>query len=580
MRIARAVAFALAIAAPLAIFLWLQPKRGACDGARDSAQPAPADGTPAPPPAPSSGVTPSREPAAKEPTTSGSWRIELDLRGPRGTPLSKGRVRATLSTSTPREGEDAEFAWRRDAATIELEPSAWTLVAEAESDESGDAIPCGDLVSDPVVLDPAGPPAAAVVLGLHARPGIFGKVIPPAAGSEPTPSHPRYGVRWQRLDAGQSSSATWLALSGHDAKLLEVGGRVAYVVHDLESGRYAVAARGDPASPLESLVEVDVGDSMVRRDLSLATIDAATMLHAVVQGLAPKELGSVSFFWIGVERGFAGRGQQTIARSDAPGSFWIAPVERRARAQLQRVLDGTLAADEGAAVTLARDGLVVAAQPLTGGQHEVRFACDTPATLRVRFATKLADGMPRVDLGLAPAAATRLLDDPPATSFAMQGVGGPEDQDAGTAATAEPKSTARSEWTWKSLIPGDFVLVTWGQLHSELRHDEVWWPLARRDVVVKGGDQELAIDLPPLHPLEVRFDRERFGKDAHVQVVLRRFPEWPRFALADGQGIARFEQLPDGDYTVTVVGDMAGERDFTLPGTSELRVEPTRREEH
>ena len=586
MRIARAVAFAIAIAAPLAIFLWLEPPaadRGGSGGdsqrsaTHETGRPAPSDSPPVPqvPRVP----TPTREPAAREPSADGSWRIELDLRGPGGAPLATGRVHATPPGTKITRDDEREFTWRRDAATIDLTPVAWTIVAEAESDVAADAIPCGDLVSDPIPLDPKAPPPGALTVRLHARTGIFGRVLGPSAAPEPSSARPRIGVRWQRLDPGRSIDATELALRGHDATMVALGGGgAAYVVHDIEPGRYAVAVRGDPAGLLETPVEVDVVDAMVRHDLSLAAIDATTMLHAVVQGLASKELGLVSFFWIGHGRE-PGAGDRILARSDAPGSFWLAPVEPEARAQLQRVLEGTLSAGESASVALARDDAVVAAEPLTSGQHEVRFVCDAPASLRVRFATKIPDGAPRLDLALAPAAAARLLDAPPAMSLAMQasGVDGGEATDA---TAANPQSSARSEWTWTRLVPGDFVLVTWGQLHSALRHGEVWWPLARRDVVVKAGEQELEISSPPLHPFEVRFDRARFGKDAHVAVVLRRFPNWPLFAIPDESGIARFEELPDGDYTVTVVGDMIGESDFTMPGTSQLRVEPIRREEH
>lgn len=579
MRIARAVAFAIAIAAPLAMFLWLNPSPkgggGAGDdsrrgSARDAAHRT-ASEAPLSPPAPA----PTREPVVAEPPAKGNWRIELDLRGPGGAPLAKGRVHAT-----PRGkitwNDDEDFVWRRDAATIDLAPAAWTLLAEAESDDTPDAIPCGDLVSDPIELGREAPPPGPLTIRLHARTGIFGRVIGPSAAAEASSARPRVSVRWQLLARGQSMGATDLALRGHDATMVELGGGgTAYVIHDVEPGRYAVAPRGDPAGLLETPVEVEVVDAMVRHDLSLAAIDATTMLHAVVEGLATKELGLVSFFWIGHGRE-PGAGDRTLARSDAPGSFWLTPLEPEARAQLQRVLDGTLTPGESASVALARDDAVVAAEPLTSGQHEVRFVCDAPASLRVRFAAKIPDGAPRLDLALAPAAAARLLDAPPAMSLAMQMAGA--DGEATTAANSQ--SSARSEWTWKRLVPGDFILVTWGQLTSALRHGEVWWPLARRDVVVKAGEQELEVSLPPLHPLEVRFDRERFGKDARVQVVLRSFPNWPLFAIPDESGLARFERLPDGDYTVTVVGDMAGERDFTLPGTSELRVEPMRREEH
>jgi hypothetical protein len=569
-RIARAVAFAIAIAAPLAIFLWLQPPAADRDGqerdaARDATHPPPSEAPPAPP-VPRV-PTPTREPAAHEKPAGGKCRIELDLRGPGDARLPRGRVYDVPSMFTSKE-ECSYFAWQPEAATIGLGPGRCTLVAEAESDDSRDAIPCGDLVSDPVLLDPEAPPPSPLLLRLHFRSGIFGKLLgAPANTPERSAPPPICGVRWQKLDPSRSLAKVDFESRGHDARLVRLAaGEVAYVVHDLEPGRYAVAARSDPVAPFESPSEVELGETMVRRDLSLGTIDPATMLHAVVQGLPSNELEAVSFLWLGGARE-AGASEPIRARSDAPGSFWLAPSGAAARAQLQRVLDGTLADGERPAVALARDGAAVAAEALTSGQHEVRFVCDAPARLRVRLPSNADAGVPSLLLALAPASAATLLDAPPAASNAA-------------IISGLSSTISDTDRTFGPLVPGDFVLVTWGQLHSELRHGEVWWPLARRDVAVKAGEQELAIDLPPLHPLEVRFDRERFGKDARVQVVLRSYPNWPLFAIPDEGGIAKFAQLPDGEYTSTVVGDMAGERDFTLPGTSQLRVEPTRREEH
>jgi hypothetical protein len=97
-------------------------------------------------------------------------------------------------------------------------------------------------------------------------------------------------------------------------------------------------------------------------------------------------------------------------------------------------------------------------------------------------------------------------------------------------------------------------------------------------VTLRAGDQELALDPPALHPLTVRFDRARFGADAKVQLTRRDFAKWPRYAAPDERGVARFDDVPAGDYTVAVIGDAAGQADCTIPGTSDLTVEPTRRE--
>ena len=60
--------------------------------------------------------------------------------------------------------------------------------------------------------------------------------------------------------------------------------------------------------------------------------------------------------------------------------------------------------------------------------------------------------------------------------------------------------------------------------------------------------------------------------------MMHGFEKWPRYAASDERGVARFVDVPAGDYTVAVIGDAAGQVDCTVPETSELTVEPTRRE--
>src|SRR5262249_40451133 len=160
----------------------------------------------------------------------------------------------------------------------------------------------------------------------------------------------------------------------------------------------------------------------------------------------------VSFTWLGGSRE-PGSGDRTFVRSDSSGSFWLTPIQPDARAQLQRVLDGTLATGDNAAVALERDGARLAAEALTSGPHECRCVCAGAACPRLRLARKGPDGSPRPALALAPAAATSLLDAPPSTSLVMQATG--EEREAATSATGATHSIPESEWCWKRLVPGD-----------------------------------------------------------------------------------------------------------------------------
>ncbi len=97
-------------------------------------------------------------------------------------------------------------------------------------------------------------------------------------------------------------------------------------------------------------------------------------------------------------------------------------------------------------------------------------------------------------------------------------------------------------------------------------------------MTLHAGDQEVVVAAPALHPLTVRFDPARFGAGAEVQLTLHGCGNHPRYAAPDERGVARFDDVPAGDYTVSVLGDGSGLADCSIPATSDLTVEPTRRE--
>jgi len=530
------------VAVALAIALWM-PSWTREAGTEPKGDVASAPARPPAAPAATPPATPNH--VAREPATGAT--LTFDLRGPGDAALSCARLIARGDSRAP-----IVLPWSRATPAVVPPATACTIVAEAESRPCD--VPCGDLVSEPYDFDPHALPSQPVVLALHARRGVFGRLLNVPAGAS-------CEVRWR--PAAAQAGPVDLVLGGRAVPLapLDDGGS-AYVVHDMAPGRYVVGVRADLAGPFEVVREFEVSDAMVRLDLSLAAADTVAMLHVLVRGLAPEDLGRVSFQWIGGSPQ-AGRGDAMRQRSDAAGSFWVAPSGDEARDVLRRLLDGIPVNDANVAIALVSDGAVTAAQPIRSGTREVVFECDAEARLRVTFkAPAPAPDDAGLRVVIVPAAAADLLQ-------------GPETMLAGSRALA-----SGGEIAFARLVPGDFVVSVWGQVHSDLNHAEVWWPLERRAIALHAGDQEIALGPPPLEPLTIRFDRALFGKAAQVQLVRKDYAKWPIYAVADADGIARFSGVPAGDYTATVIGDTGGSADLTMPGAGELWIRPERREDH
>jgi len=537
-----------------------------CDSAPRVARPteapaAPGAGAVAPDAAPSLAPaqrSPIDAPAPTPPDSSveGGRSIAFDLRGPDDEPLERGAV--FFEGERPHDrGAPAPRVVQRDwrRATPRLALPEWTTWIRAEADSIDDDLVNFDLASDPVEFGPSarddrdGPPTA---LRLHRRPGVFGRVRGPV---ETTPCsvlcRPKRPTDAPPFDAEEVNYAWgWQATVSRRAD-----GIASYSIVDREPGVFLLAL-GDESGALSPVAEVAVTDRMVRVDLEIGS-DERSSLRVRVAGLTDVELAQLEFEWIDSHSpGDTWCGMNHVLADD--GAFRVTPTYREQRATMRRLLAGTLAPNERCSVAVLRQGEVAAAQPLANGQREATFTLDGDASLTVRMKLGGKDEARR-RLDLEPAAALELLARAPA-----------RDDGAADATTLT--------CTFRNRSPGDFVLQVWAPLASSLHHGEVWWPIERRALTLHAGDQELALEPTPLHPLTVRFDRARFGADARIQLMMHGFAKWPRYAASDERGVARFDDVPAGEYTVAVIGDAAGQVDCTVPETSELTVEPTRRE--
>jgi hypothetical protein len=510
----------------------------------------------APPiPVPAADAAPAPE-RAREPEAAGDGEraLDFDLRGPDDLPLARGTVffdgERERGAPAPRV---VQRDWRRDAPRLAL--PAWTAWIRAKADSVDDDLVNFDLASDPEAFDRAapserdGPPKT---LRLHRRPGIFGQVRDVVDASS-------WFVAWRPRPAGDrraydGDEVAW----GGGAKVAAVmrrGEVTSYSIVGLEPGSYLLTVVGDGLVGVA--VDVEVADRMVRVDLQAQADERTTLLVRVI-GLPDAERASVEFEWVdGAVPGGGWCAMQSVPAGD--GAFQVTPSQPAPRSTMRRLLAGALAPDEHCVLALLRRGEVAATQPLANGQREATFTLGAEANLTVRLDLG-SERAARRRLDLVPADALALLSGPPAAQ---------DGDDAGGASATR---------TFRHRAPGDFMLQVWAPLSSALHHGEVWWPIERRAVTLRAGDQELALDAPVLHPLTVRFDRVRFGPDAKVQLTRRDFAKWPRYAAPDERGVARFDDVPAGDYTVAVIGDAAGQVDCTIPGTSDLTVEPTRRE--
>ncbi len=512
------------------------------------------DAPPAEPP-PSKPLTAERTPAeTAAPAEAGARSLSFDLRGPDDQLLVVGAlfVESERARGSPRH-DSRWLAWRRTAPAVALPP--WARWLSAEADSVDDDLVSPDLASETIDLEADGAGAAGTaprVVRLARRPGIFGRVTGLAATTTAR-------VAWLERSAveGSAHPADELARRGKLVPLRRNGDAAAYEIYGLEPGAYVVGLRDEHLEVVEPATSVDVVDRMVRVDLA-AHLDASASLLVHLVGLSEEDDARAEFAWID---GAAPTGSWTALRREnaGAGAWRVTPIGAAARATMRRLLAGQLEAREHCALALVRENEVVAAQPLENGQHEATFTIGADANLTVRLEPG-PDRSARRRVDVVPAAALALLAGPPA-----EREGGGVDGETVTR-------------TFRRLAPGDFVLQVWAPLKSSLHHGEVWWPIERRPLTLHAGDQEVTLAAPALHPLTVRFDRARFGADAKVQLMLRGYSNRPRYAEPDERGVARFDDVPGGDYTVAVIGDEAGQVDCTIPGTSELTVELTRRE--
>jgi hypothetical protein len=549
----------LVVAAILATYrpdTWPDPTRVPRSTARDAEtnrDDAGAD-DPAVEPVSAPSAPPQRTPDSVAPADDSARSVEFDLRGPDDEPLERGVV--SFEGERPHDrGAPAprvvQRDWRRASPRLAL--PAWTAWIRAEADSVDDDLVNFDLASDPIELEPSARDDRPTALRLLRRPGIFGRVRGPV---ETTPCsvlcRPKRPSDAPPFDSEEINSA-W----GTQATVSRrADGVASYSIVDREPAVYLVAL-ADESGALSPVAEVAVTDRMVRVDLEIGP-DERSSLRVRVAGLPDAELAQLEFEWIDSLSPGGRWCEMNRVRAD-DGTFRVAPTSLEQRATMRRLLAGTLASNDRCSVAVLREGEVAAAQPLANGQREATFTLDGEASLTVRM--KLGGtNEARRRLELAPVAALELLSRAPS-----------ERDDAGADATTRT-------CTFRHRTPGDFVLQVWAPLASSLHHGEVWWPIERRALTLHAGDQELALEPTLLHPLTVRFDRARFGADARVQLMLHGFEKWPRYAAPDERGVARFDDVPAGDCTVAVIGDAAGQVDCKVPETSELTVEPTRRE--
>jgi len=521
-------------------------------GGESTAKPADAASAPRPP-APAAEVA-SESARVPESAGDGERALAFDLRGPDDLPLESGVVsfegERERGKPTPRV---VQRDWRRAAPRLVL--PAWTAWIHAEADSIEDDLVNFDLASDREEFDRTAPidrDAPPRTLRLQRRSGIFGRVRDVVEASW-------YSVACRTRPAGDRRS--WdgdeVVWSGNSVPVMRrADGVASYSIVGLEPGRYLLAILSDSGAGPGPVVEVEVADRMARVDLVAKADERATLLVHVV-GLPDDERASVEFGWI--DSAVPGGGGSAMKRLPAgDDAFRVTPGHPAERSTMRRLLAGELAPDEHCTLLLLRKGETASAQPLENGQHEATFTLGADASLTVRI--RVGDDREGWRFDALPAPVAAQLDRAPAAS----------DDDA-----FDGTSMVRR---FQRLAPGDFVLRIWRPLKSALHHGEVWWPVRQETVTLHAGDQELELDAPSLHPLTIRFDRARFGAGAKVQLVMRGHGKWPRYAAPDERGVARFDDVPAGDYTVAVIGDEAGQVDCTVPETSEITVEPTRRD--
>jgi len=438
------------------------------------------------------------------------------------TPSGKLARTAILDCDAHDDRSNDRYKWNADEAVLRLGPGSYEITALSADSISGrvgyddDAEQKSE--SQRIVLE-AGKTPKALRFELAGRLGIRGYVTLPNDGVEGV--NPRVLVL--PLAPGEAPDLELLAES--DQSTWVRSGRE-YSFLDLEAGQHAVGVSRSWRTPIEAHEVVEVADGIVRCDLELPPIDRSKFIHVSVLGPDGAPVIGVDFSMRAeTEHGSWSGGVQEMRDSD--GSYLLGLREEYRDKYFGDAGGNTFT------LTASHETYGSKTEDLQPGQLEVTILLAPPAELEVTIAGYQGSGYE----GRLEVSADAIDDDEGSTHWFRGG---------------RNRLSASGVKKFEGLAPGRYAVSLW----LEPEDERGWGPgrqIDRVEVSISAGQNFATVAIPALYSFEVIY---LDGKEGTTFGLSRIAGDDDDFrggyrADLDAKGVARFVDIPAGDYTLS-----------------------------
>jgi len=454
--------------------------------------------------------------------------------------LPDGKTAPCATVSWRKQGRDdpeGGQGWVAEAPDLALQAGLFDLRASLGHPVEGPAWP-DYLVSEwtkaTVAASGGGEP---VVLRLVAKPVLRGRLALSTGGSPPNAV-----VKARRLEPGERADLELMRRNGDGIQSDWVNNGEYHFV-DPKPGRWLLTVQRFWESPILADATVDVADKTVQHDFTIPELDAATCVAVTVRGPEGSLLPTANFQWK-FERGNGSDWNDCTADRRDVGLWWL-PLETARSGDFDPL--GNWGADARLYLIVSHEEYGTTAVEIwpTTRQTEVKF--NAPATLVVtvpglvggEFAGQVNLSLNRVGKGLAAASG---------------GSGGEPNKEEGIARLGPVEA-------------GRWRLAMW--VSSGKSHRWSQFEAASVELDLAPGENRASLAIPPLYRFEIRMPE---GTEGQLQLELlggkgsnRR---WGWGQVEKGAvPRAVFEDVPAGDYRVTLSGASAGVMLVRVPGS-------------
>ena len=320
-----------------------------------------------------------------------------------------------------------------------------------------------------------------------------------------------------------------------------------YHFADLKPGRWVVTVQRWWESPILADATVEIADGTVHHDFTIPELDPATCVAVTVRGPDGSLLPTAEFQWK-IERGTGADWNDCTADRRDVGLWWL-PLETARSGDFEPLGNWGADARLYLIVTHEEYGSTAVEIWATTRQTEVRF--NAPATLIVTVPGMVGGGfVGQVNLSLGRVGK--------GLTAASHSAGGEPNKEEGVARLGPVEA-------------GRWRLAMWVSSGKSNRWSQ--FEAASLELDLAPGENRVSLAIPPLHRFEIRMPE---GTEGQLQLELlgskgvnRRWG-WGQVEKGGATPKAVFEDVPAGDYRVTLGGVNAGVMLVRVPGSGTL----------